>query len=44
MIADYERAIRLYTRFGFVEEGRRVKTTLVDGVFKDSLLMARLRF
>jgi putative acetyltransferase len=40
--ADNERAQRLYRRFGFVEEGRRRAYALRDGVYVDTLAMARL--
>jgi len=41
--ADNERAIRLYTRHGFVEEGRHREFTFRDGADVDALAMARLR-
>lgn len=34
-------AIHLYRKFGFVDEGRRVKAYLANGRFVDGLLMAR---
>lgn len=40
--ADNHRAQALYRRFGFVEEGRHRCDTLRDGVYVDSLSMARL--
>ena len=42
--ADNGPAIRLYTRHGFVVEGRHVKAGLTDGEYHDLLTMARLRF
>lgn len=40
--ADNERAIRLYRRFGFVEEGRPVlQTQREPGEFVDDVLMYR---
>ena len=41
--ADNERAIAMYRRFGFVEEGRQKKAYFTDGEYVDSVLMARLR-
>lgn len=41
--ADNERAIALYRKFGFEEEGRYRAYALRDGRFVDSLAMARLR-
>lgn len=43
VFADNGRAIALYEKFGFVEEGRQRAYALRDGVLVDSLLMARLR-
>ncbi len=40
--ADNARAIALYQRFGFRLEGRHVAYALRDGVYVDSLSMARL--
>jgi putative acetyltransferase len=42
--ADNEPAIGLYTRHGFVVEGRHVKAGFTDGAYHDLLTMARLRF
>lgn len=42
--ADNEPAIRLYTRYGFVVEGRHLKAGFTDGAYHDVLTMARLRF
>lgn len=39
--AHNTRAIALYTRLGFVLEGRRVGVRLIDGEYQDMLLMAR---
>jgi len=35
-------AIRLYRRFGFVTEGRRIKARYLDGRFEDVLMMGLL--
>ena len=43
VFADNTRAIALYRKFGFVEEGRQRAYALREGVLADSLLMARLR-
>ena len=40
--ADNERAIRLYESVGFVEEGRKRSARLLDGQFRDVLVMGRL--
>ncbi|MBC7666108.1 MAG: GNAT family N-acetyltransferase [Caulobacter sp.] len=40
--ADNHKAQALYTRFGFVQEGRHRCDTLRDGTYVDSLSMARL--
>ncbi|MBX5476438.1 MAG: GNAT family N-acetyltransferase [Clostridia bacterium] len=40
---DNEPAVRLYRRFGFVEEGRRRAAAWRDGAFTDTLIMGRLR-
>ena len=40
--ADNHKAQALYRRFGFVEEGVHRCDTLRDGVYVDSLTMARL--
>jgi putative acetyltransferase len=37
--ADNARAIHLYRKFGFVEEGRRRGVVLRDGVYIDDLIM-----
>ncbi len=42
VMAHNERAIRLYRRVGFVEEGVRRDAVLVDGAFIDELMMAKL--
>ena len=41
--ADNERAIAMYRRFGFVDEGVLKKAYFTDGAYVDALLMARLR-
>jgi ribosomal protein S18 acetylase RimI-like enzyme len=38
--ASNARAIALYRKLGFVEEGRKVRGRLVDGVYEDVILMA----
>ncbi len=35
-------AIRLYERFGFVREGQRRRAALIDGMYLDDLVMARV--
>ena len=40
--ADNERAIRLYESVGFVEEGHKRSARLLDGQFRDVLVMGRL--
>jgi putative acetyltransferase len=42
-MADNERALRLYRKLGFVEEGRQQKAYYREGAFVDAILMARLR-
>lgn len=41
--ADNVAGVRLYTRHGFVEEGRHRDYAFRDGVYVDALSMARLR-
>lgn len=41
VFADNERAIALYRRFGFVEEGRLVDDVFKNGRYCDTILMAR---
>ncbi len=41
VFTDNERAIELYRRFGFKEEGRLVDDIFKDGAYVDTLLMAR---
>lgn len=41
--SDNNRAIKLYRDFGFVEEGRKVRARLKDGVHVDVVMMARLK-
>lgn len=40
---DNEAALRLYWRFGFIEEGRSRQDTFREGRYSDVLRMARLR-
>lgn len=40
VLAENERAVRLYKRFGFAEEGRRVAEFRMDGRLVDDVLMA----
>ena len=41
--AGNARAIALYKKFGFVEEGRKRQARCLDGVHEDSILMALLK-
>ena len=42
VFTDNERAIDLYRRFGFEEEGRRLREyRMADGTWRDDLLMYR---
>ena len=42
MFADNTRAVELYRRLGFEEEGRRVREyKLADGTYRDDLLLYR---
>jgi putative acetyltransferase len=41
--ARNERAIAMYRRFGFVEEGKQKKAYFSDGGYTDAVLMARVR-
>ena len=41
VLADNERAMRLYRDAGFAEEGRRVAQYRLGGVWRDDVLMAR---
>ncbi len=41
--ADNERAINLYRKFGFVEEGRQAKAVFKNGEYADLIMMARVR-
>lgn len=36
-------AASLYRKVGFVEEGTKYKAILIDGVFHDEIIMARLK-
>lgn len=40
--AGNDRAAALYRQLGFVEEGVRQSATLIDGVYGDSIMMAKL--
>ena len=41
--AGNERAIALYKKFGFIEEGRKRHARCLDGVYEDSICMALLQ-
>ncbi|HEX6838223.1 MAG TPA: GNAT family N-acetyltransferase [Polyangia bacterium] len=41
--AGNERAIAMYRRYGFVEEGRQKKAYFAEGGYEDAVLMARVR-
>ena len=41
--ATNEKAIDMYRRFGFVEEGRQKKAYFAEGGWEDAVLMARVR-
>ena len=41
--AANERAIAMYRRLGFVEEGRQKKAYFAEGAFEDAVIMARVR-
>ena len=41
--ATNPRAHALYRKLGFVEEGVRLRRILIDGVFHDEIMMARLK-
>ena len=43
VFAANARAIALYRKFGFVEEGRKRQARCLDGVHEDSILMALFR-
>ena len=43
VFSDNARAIKLYERFGFVAEGTHKAYALRDGVYADTLAMARIR-
>jgi RimJ/RimL family protein N-acetyltransferase len=38
---DNLRAIKMYERFGFVQEGRKSRSILIRGEFKDDFIMAK---
>lgn len=42
VFANNERALALYRKFGFAEEGRRRAKYLIDGVYVDEVIMGRL--
>lgn len=42
VFASNERALALYRKFGFAEEGRRRAKFLIDGVYVDEVVMGRL--
>ncbi len=41
--ASNEKAIDMYRRYGFVEEGRQKKAYFAEGGYEDAVLMARVR-
>ena len=43
VFASNERAVALYRNMGFVEEGVRRRMILIDGVFHDEIMMARVK-
>lgn len=43
VFADNQGAVRLYSRFGFVEEGRLRDYAFRDGTYADALFMGRIR-
>ncbi len=43
VIAGNERALGLYKKFGFVEEGRIRKAVIVNGKYVDEIIMGRLK-
>jgi RimJ/RimL family protein N-acetyltransferase len=43
VFAGNPRAAALYRKAGFVEEGIKRRAILIDGVFHDEVIMARLR-
>jgi putative acetyltransferase len=43
VVADNERAIKLYEKLGFAVEGKQRKATWFDGQYLDLVLMARVR-
>jgi RimJ/RimL family protein N-acetyltransferase len=42
LMASNERALRLYTTLGFVQEGRKPEVFLVDGTYIDEIMMGKL--
>jgi putative acetyltransferase len=43
VFADNERAIALYKKLGFVEEGLKKKAAIRNGQYEDEYLMARIK-
>ena len=43
VFASNTRAAALYRRAGFVEEGIKRRAILINGIFHDEIIMARLR-
>ena len=43
VFADNARAVALYRKAGFVEEGTKRRAILINGVFHDEVIMARLK-
>ena len=43
VFAANTRAIALYRKFGFVEEGRKRQARYLDGAYEDAILMALLK-
>ena len=43
VFATNARAIALYKKFGFVEEGRKRQARCLDGIYEDSICMALLK-
>lgn len=41
---DNEAALRLYRRFGFQEEGRRIQHAIREGTYVDTVVMSRIRW
>ncbi len=43
VFASNTRALSLYRKVGFVEEGTKRRAILINGIFHDEIIMARLR-